>query len=184
MNTKPKSNTKGTKTRRVVKKEKIPFDDLPVLEQRVAIARDVLAQLKAKKIQPMRGTYLEMELTELVENDAQVHTLLSLASECRVCALGSLFVSAVKFHDQVAVGYYRSTWEPKRSFSVGDRVYEYLMKFFKKQQLCAMEREFESNDDGEASTVLIEIMKNIIRNKGLYITQAGMVYGEEEKIKW
>jgi hypothetical protein len=178
MNTKSKSNTKGTKTRRPVKKEKIPFDHLPVLEQRVAIARDVLAQLKAEKIQPMRGTYLEMELTETVENDAQVHTLLPLARECRVCALGSLFVSAVKFHDQVAVGEYRASWEPKLSFSVGSRVYEYLMKFFTQRQLNAMEREFESADGREASTVLTGIMKDIIRNKGLYITQGGMVYGD------
>lgn len=69
-------------------------------QMRLAIARDVLAQLDAKVLKARRGTYLSGGPSLVYELDAQAALLDTKRSNpCRACAIGSGAIAAVRLYN-------------------------------------------------------------------------------------
>ncbi len=166
-------------------------------EMRVAIAKDVIAQIKAKKYNPMQGCWVEQVdgpdyddwLFEKAENckvDVQVYT--KSIKKCNVCALGSLFVSAVNKYNNVY-----GTFETVSTMEVFDfketNNNSPLLRYFTINQIKLIEHTFEGgvgavyfDDDHpmfykssafysqypDSKDRLLAIMKNIVENKGTF----------------
>lgn len=125
-------------------------------EMRVAVAKDVLAQLAAKKLKLIHGDYFHVDLKRPVEGgqvdgvvDLQSQLLSGNAKTCNACAVGSLMVGYAKLYDKVASRYFAST-----KYGNGDEVvtqYELvhgwpveLERIFPYATLRALEGVFES----------------------------------------
>lgn len=148
---------------------RVKFEELSPEAKRVAIAKDVLKQLRAKKILATRGLYMDTELLLTdVEEDDQVCDVLKKVDECRACALGSMFVAAAGLNDKITVG------EAKAHYTVtfdvgGDTCYNYLLEFFPRPQLQMMEAVFEGAYGATPYARLKGIMENVVRNNGTYV---------------
>jgi len=168
-----------------------PFSKLTDAEKRVTIAKDVLKQLRAKRLIATHMVYFNSEKVEefysqtIFNRDTELELSEVIKDEkCNVCALGSLFVCAVDRLDKLKlINFGRCQMQ------------DYLM-FFSKKQLDLIECVFEK-DMGFMSEYMSKykskykldlkiainytkgirspakqmekIMKNIIRNKGTFI---------------
>lgn len=168
------------------------FLALTKAERRVAIAKDVLKQLRLNVYQASPGTYVCIRngLKRDALADDQLCDVLSLTapSRCAVCARGAMFLSAVMKFDNYRVGdCYALGREMSQSLYVGDSDFnEYENHFFSPQQIDLIESAFEGwtrrLPDGnldytsvhfqraypDATERLIVIMKNIIANRGIF----------------
>jgi hypothetical protein len=146
--------------KKTTKKPVTPQKRLTKAEKRVAIAKDVIAQLKAGKYRAETGSYCEIDLEEaaLLEPTAELQKELKKVSKCQVCALGSLFVSDVRKFDKLKVsdsglGAKQSQWEcdPEPETFVNEAVDEFAMRdrlgsVFSQEQLALIEAVFEGSD--------------------------------------
>lgn len=169
------------------------FDRLPKEEQRVYIARDVLAQMQLKHLKPEEGVYLASERLaydrlKLKDQTRDFGALLD-AAPCTACAIGSLFACAVKVADRApAASFLGQTSGTGRT--VGAPLKSYLDRFFTREQQALIEAAFEGADISSqcadagvdvrtivsamtfnrgfkgAKTRMTRIMRNIIRNGG------------------
>ena len=102
-------------------------------EKRVAIARDVIAQVKSKELIPKKGFYLDQRSSALVQgqsDDKQVNEILiEKKIQCEVCARGAIFIAGLKMFNNLKVGDIKG-----REFDWDVRE-EYESNFFEKQQL-------------------------------------------------
>lgn len=144
-------------------------------EKAVTLAKDVLAQLKSKKLIATRGVYLDDEIwTMMSEREGeQLQPLLEPLEECQVCALGSLFVAKVARYNKFECQGDASSYDLRAA----------LKGYFGEQQLFDIETAFEcsatGNCDMRAVTFgrrydddeerLAAIMRNIVRNKGAFV---------------
>lgn len=161
-------------------------------EQRVAIAKDVIAQLDAKKI-VARSTYFSPP--QKVEDkcrarygDEKVRELdlseVTAQVKCEVCGIGAVFLSTVEFNDKLKVKEFFS-YDPIHGYlSDRDNQVEYLGKWFSSKQLDEIEEYFENGSPGcdeakpwSSSPIQREvkrekrlrmIMENIISNNGKF----------------
>lgn len=158
------------------------FETLSKAEQRIEIARDVLAQLKAKTLIAESGVWVNIlssnkygntsnSLFEMTEekghkNDKEVAEVLE-KKKCRVCALGACFVSTVKKLDKLKMS---DLENGQNDFAV---LVKYLSKVFSKDQLKLIEVAFEedggqvSSDDvynGQAASNFFENIVNSVNN--------------------
>ena len=148
-------------------------------ENRIKIAKDVIEQIKAKTLIPS-GIYLYWE--GMGQKYGEFSELLK-GKTCEVCAIGSMFVCAVK------------EWDNQEYNSSSKTYFNYLAQFFSMDTLnqieylymgwniygvnydCESEEEIErkqtlndkyldfySNNDGAER--IIKIMENIIQNNG------------------
>lgn len=166
-------------------------------EKRVMIARDVLAQLRAKKLIARSGIYVspspvnsfgECEpLADGVPQDFREFMVapVSPGAQCTACALGGIFACAVKFKNDVR------TREAAEVYSDDVEIKRYLDQVFSEAQLelieCAFERsnshaerQYDPDDEEIVTAVrfgkcfstdeqrMTAIMKNIIANKGTF----------------
>jgi hypothetical protein len=69
-------------------------------KRRVAVAQDVIDQLKAKRTVAARGVYLSGLRKKHLEGDFQEVLTGKGAPRCQVCALGAFFLSYVRRHDK------------------------------------------------------------------------------------
>lgn len=182
-------------------------------EKRVEIAKDVLKQIKANKYRPTNGiwvmdsngykvedliSYARQVAEEADAVDLKKDVVCKLNGTCSVCALGSLFVSAIdKFnHTKLNSGYCVGFSEHKNAMC------NPLLKWFSAKQLLLIESTFENCFGGWESNAwyilsgkkylyweesvlpaiekyynkysgptsrLKAIMNNIIRNKGTFV---------------
>jgi hypothetical protein len=181
-------------------------------EKRVEIAKDVLKQIKANKYNPTSGVWVTdtdgNEVGDLIYRirdedseatiDLKNDVVCQLNGKCSVCALGSLFVSAIdKFnHTKLNSGCYMDFTEHACSD------YNPLLKWFSAKQLLLIESTFENRygawtkntiwvlsnkkmvywDDvvipaiyayckkySDETSRLKAIMNNIVRNKGTFV---------------
>jgi hypothetical protein len=187
-----------TKTKTKTKKKTLTKNQM-----RVAIAKDVLSQIKTRKIIPQVGVWMEDpkmgSLDDIVYNavdnyldsddtcrlmpfSAQDYT--KKVKNCRVCALGSIFVSSVNLFNGV-------------EFDNGEEVYDCfenlktspLNRYFSPEELELIEGCFEGDDGLHADRLntrdrgvaiaftnkypivkkrLEAIMNNIIKNDGSF----------------
>jgi hypothetical protein len=87
-------------TNKQIKKWNEEFNSLDEMGKRVLIAKDVIKQIKAERYIP-NSTYCSIECNEdLIDESLQKH-LPNI--ECNVCAVGSLFVSHIKYNNKFTV---------------------------------------------------------------------------------
>ncbi len=125
-------------------------------EARVAIAKDVLKWINTEKMSVQQSGYLHslgdalFDSTD-VDNNSDLRDKLQ-GKECRVCALGAVFLTTVdRFNkvgcaDIVSTGNRSDPWGVRyRHFSSLDRdmLTGYLNKYFTPVQLCMIESAFE-----------------------------------------
>lgn len=190
------------------------FEALDKPGKRVYIAKDVLAQLAAKKIVASPGTYLagkvklptikeereeysydshgyEKRSVKVVNPDTEVQDIVEKMKTCNACALGTVFVCAVRIADDLKIGDMPIEDEVTDSIEFdGMSMYKYLGQFFSEAQLELIESAFECRvmgDGGEGrrddanrdaadygtnfmqpKDRMVAIMKNIIKNKGFF----------------
>ncbi len=123
--------------------------------KRVMIARDVLAQLDAKRFIPTEGVWVNevKGLNDVLEQeeDKDLRDLLVKQPKCEVCGLGALFVSCVEFADKLNIAELdegikddlkseESGEETGISFTL---LNPYLKKYFDSDQLILIELAFE-----------------------------------------
>jgi hypothetical protein len=155
----------------IAKREKI-FKAASPAQKRVLIAKDVIAQIKAKKLKPAHGTFVTFDKVaglkmtskdpyseptrEDVSNhlgadeDARELYLENKIQQCSCCALGSLFVSCTLYNDNTTAD---------ELASAGDEISDWLTsggkaepmsngldKFFSIQQLQLIEQTFETDN--------------------------------------
>lgn len=164
------------------------FAKLSKSEQRVRIAKDVIAQLKTKEIVP-RSQYFGVSdyaaYEEAKKADLDMSECVSQVS-CQVCGIGSLFVAAVKRADDLKIS----------DFLGDDRALEveYLKDWFNEEQLHLVEEYYERHDhwspvEGESWVVMHPdhpitremnpgkrmkmIMENVVSNSGRFIPTRG-----------
>jgi hypothetical protein len=167
--TKTKKTKKGdsiAKLNKKIRAANAAFEAMTKQEKRVAIAKDVLAALKAKKLKPKAGIYAmptkkttlrqvgAADADGLVNPDAKLCSVFGQLESCTVCGLGALFVSAVKRDEKVPIrktpSMYNSydaiydAYDTDREWGIsGHEVYDYLSKFFSNFQLMQIENAFE-----------------------------------------
>lgn len=180
-------------------------------EKRVAIAKDVLNQIKAKKYKAVPGTWFHDSKGQDLDDfmfcasdcnrntvDAKKDVVDKLVGTCSVCALGSLFVSAIdKFnHTKLSVDNYSMDVD----FFTNLEKDNPLLKWFTTRQLLLIESTFENqcgawypidvlspkelvhwdnavvpairkynNKYPNSTDRLKAIMNNIVRNKGTFV---------------
>ena len=165
-------------------------------QQRVLIAQDVLAQIKAKRyvaesrawttpIYAERG--LNLEPGESVQKLFANQTI----RQCNVCALGGLFMSCTNLNNNTTVEeLYQADENLGGELDYGDNLSNGMDKIFTKKQLKLIEIYFENNagyykslaQDPETDHAslfnekypndqdrLKEIMKNIVENNGTFV---------------
>jgi len=125
-------------------------------QRKMAVLRDALAQVKAKKYKARFGSIFDPKwngvlynkLEESVDND-QVRNILNTELKkkdeyCEICARGCLLVSRIKLENKFKVEDYRNiTGGNFDDSSVED---QYLMKLFSKRELAMMENAFETSN--------------------------------------
>jgi hypothetical protein len=132
----------------IAKREAI-FKKATVTQKRVLIAKDVIAQIKAKKIKPESGTFVSVEkvkgfmsstaaekrtgawnyamskLSNSEGSDADVRKLYleNKLQQCSCCALGGLFMSCTLYNNNTTVENLSFAGEDLGDLLVGDRGY-------------------------------------------------------------
>lgn len=111
------------------------FNALSQPEQRVAIAKDVLAQLEAKRIvaAPMQWVSVRGRSGFVYNREALID---AAAPRCFVCGIGACFVSAVRLGNQ----YQKRAYVGGLGATEMERV---LLRHFPRQQYAAIEFAFE-----------------------------------------
>lgn len=158
-------------------KTKKKFDVMTAAEKRVAIAKDVLKQLKAKRLHARRRLYLKRPRSlrnELWINspyrNRPLEDVLAKIPKCEACAIGSMFVCAVERFNELGtadVGTYISSWNMR----------SYLRRFFNGETLGQIEAAFETDENGDPADTLRRIMLNISRNGGKFIPKSATLDG-------
>lgn len=184
------------KTLKALKESEAAFKRAPAAKKRVMIAKDVLLQLKLKKLIARSGVYVapgglndwgERLNVEGAPTDFREFMVAPVtpAAQCTACALGSVFACAVKFKNEV------TTLEAAEVYSDDLAIKGYLDRIFCKEQLelveCAFERSDACADGGRHASDaaqnavafgrkhgsdekrMIAIMKNIIKNEGEFV---------------
>ncbi len=119
-----------------IKKWNESFKRLSKPEQRVAIAKDVLAQIKAKKYIPYTRDYIRLKFGSPTSGSVQKQFD---EINCHVCAIGSLFMSKVKFTNKCDF----------ENIPSGSEQAKQLEKYFSKKDIALMEYVFEDFDLNE-----------------------------------
>lgn len=163
------------------KKRKPKFDELSKAQQRVVIAKDLLARLRRRTFTPETSTYLRV--TDLNENETDARKAFRGAA-CRGCQIGGLFLCALDRHNKLA----QSDMElirvgRRREWQAGDgALRNYLTQWFTHAELDIVESFFEGWEDedgpGKAGRFakLVErhgdrmkmIAQNIVDGKGRF----------------
>ncbi len=149
------------------------FNQLSAAHKRVAIARDVLDSIESRKLRGRSGLWVELDLrapaseklaneldaldngskVEYTFQERQLETVLNEDTKvCRVCAIGGLFVCAVKRKNKITLEDCRASTYNTLTGDValdGEVAMEYLQKFFSTSQLHLIELAFEGGSGGE-----------------------------------
>jgi hypothetical protein len=147
------------------------------MKQRVRIAKDVIAQVTAKRFVPVSGTYVGLAGSNPdgcaphgETTDARL--MLAKVKRCRVCAVGGLLISMIDRFDALMIGHGGDVESLHHAACPSDR--RYLSQLFPDADL--IEDAFEStssyawsnryHDDADR---FIGIMENIVRNEGAFV---------------
>ena len=174
------------------------FNAASPAEQRVIVAKDVIAQIKKGSIEPMRGNWVRMFLPKMAP-ESQICDIVGGKNDvvCSACALGSMMISMVRYRDNFSVRDYELGNFNYDSIHYGRPDKTGITELFTPQQQRMIECAFEAGDgfynysrrakcsDTERKEMhkaidfgyqytdtkarLIAIMKNIVKNKGEFV---------------
>jgi len=168
-----------------------------VRDRRVAIARDVLAQMARAdpaRLRPQTGVYVALRLNRRVDNAADLGAILSAdnVAYCETCALGALLVSKARLYDQVplhklCVGEYSISsygGDSIRTLLAGefdaDTLYR-IEAYFERWDVCDDRRdEVRSAFFGSATRRLAAICEDIVANNGEFTVAMGAPIDEDD----
>lgn len=155
------------------------FEAMMPCEKRIAIAKDVIAQVRSQKFVAEQGTYIRAKgykYEDRVAHKDKVDELLQIEGvTCNVCAKGAVFMSYVMKTGGCDVS--------DANHSGTHTIAHKLKDIFDSDQLDLMESAFERSpfgrcDPGDAVRFgrkygnshdrLIAIMENVIENKGTF----------------
>lgn len=158
-------------------------------DPRVAIARDVIAQVQADKIRACQGVYVDIEFDDVIpETASDLGEILGLPMiTCDVCAKGALFLSKARLMDGVPLEGLADAGDSSL-WITGAFTTTALADVFDKTNLNLIEAAFERRADmahgsGAHEAVraadfgrqhldseprLLAIMSNIIANAGVF----------------
>lgn len=149
----------------------------------VAIARDVLALMEAKKIRARTGVYFDLGSSNEAKFDGSLQAAMHNRNfkTCDVCGIGAMFMAYVDKKNEVEVH------EVCDSIALSDDralIVEKLTPYISERQLDLIEKFFENGymgDDGidpvindwqgrysTAKAMLTAICENMIANKGIF----------------
>jgi hypothetical protein len=155
-------------------------------EQRIAIAKDALAQLRAEMYLAESGTYIGSELTDELDQqcdddrDGAKPFLLKSKTPCRVCAKGALFLSTVRRYNKASVRDVMCDNMLVAENIFGHKQFDLIEAAFERwdHTVAYLEDKDESvvpldvQNFGAAYTDdtdrLVAILENIIKNKGTF----------------
>jgi len=114
------------------------FEKLKPYQKRVAIAKDILEQIKAKRYIARAGSYIESAKLP-GGGETPIKKNFNKIKECHVCQIGAIILSTTKFRnklikDDVGGGLHTIT----------NNVYEILKDIFSPKQLLLIEEAYES----------------------------------------
>lgn len=128
--------------KKTIKKSNAKFAKATPAQKRVLIAKDVIAAIKAKTINPAEGVWCARSDGKSLYNETQggeqLSKLIGKNVQCDVCALGALFVCTVRRFNNLEAGIVSN-------YQVSD-IYEidsYLYDFFSREQIRLIEIAFE-----------------------------------------
>lgn len=81
-----------------------PFSRLTAAQKRVAIARDILVQIKAKTTEIRSGAGYWMVTGEHIGWKVSQFELQNGGTRCKCCAAGAVVLSTIRLFDQVTIG--------------------------------------------------------------------------------
>lgn len=166
------------------KKKNESFGKMTMMEKRVALAKDVLASIKAKKYISSPGTYVSLIKNKCGYDDSIDHTMENLMDTqvtCEVCAIGSLFVSKFKLTKKTEFdGMDDDDMIASMSGIFGMKALRKLEYFFEGRDVAdEFSTDAKLEDDvlsftsikanRDPETRLVSIMQNIIDNNGNFI---------------
>jgi len=142
------------------------FEKLKPAERRVAIARDVLAQLATKRLVATPGVWLSgvdadgLFTEKDVKKNPELRDLLKKTKRCEGCLIGGVFMCAVERADKLKLDQLEGVKEYREDKKYDKETYlhdsnavvtendafDYLRKFFSQDQLGMMEAAFEQNE--------------------------------------
>jgi hypothetical protein len=171
-----------TKKKRV--KKPIDLLGMTPAEARVAIARDVVSQIRAQKYRATHGAYCRTfpksrDRDGIIDREdvgGELQPLIKTRMDsCDVCAKGGLFVSAIRKFDDFKVSrsvvnktsnYSSYSFQAQHSqFNDGILVTSHLRKFFAKEQLELIEYSFERGHCGTPKDDELALRAKIFGNK-------------------
>lgn len=125
------------------------FNALPKNEQKVLIAKDVIAQVLAKKYVAKQNQYIEVKMkgkTYQSPSSYQVENLdiqkaLPEIEKCRVCAIGSCILSIAKFKNSLI---FREVSNTQMVQTETSKARNKIGTVFNKSELAKMEAIFEN----------------------------------------
>ena len=132
-----------------IKKKTKTKKKLTKTQMRVAVAKDVIAQLKSRKLIAQAGTYCDLGTSIFPEDkDRQVNEVLK-DKTCTVCALGGIFVAQVNRFNDLKVCEVPNLRARFDNGSCGettlydDQIRDYIRKVFTPTQMSLIETAFE-----------------------------------------
>lgn len=145
-------------------------------KERVAIAKDALAWVKAGVLIPTSGVFVRPDHMLTVKDEVDHKQLRDVVlGKCKVCARGALFLAKAVRFDNVEAGLFE--------INAGWYNREVLLEHFDDDQITLIENYFEgigestrpdwfwSSDRAKEMTDsqrMVLILKNIIKNKGTF----------------
>ncbi len=180
---KPKPKTTAAKN------QATRFAKMTPAQKRVAIAYDVIAGLKAKRLVATPGIYVQllaksnMVTQRDIDKGVELQAKFAKVKKCHVCALGGVFVAAVdRFNDircsdnlGMEVLYNAPHLAHANGYIEPTPMFDYLTGLFSRKQLTDIESAFEDYADHPWSSKLhvhadrmTAIMQNVIRNRGRF----------------
>jgi hypothetical protein len=185
------TTTKENKIKSLMSTQPKTFSKMTKAEKRVAIAKDVLIQIKKGISIPTTDNYfggLSGKICNLTYEKEELQNILP-ESKCEVCAKGALFIADILRRDNFQID--------RNTNIYGGTIHKRLTDIFTRNQLDLIETAFEKNvieDENKYLVInyvertevakaairfgrrytteknrLIGIMNNIIKNKGIFI---------------
>jgi hypothetical protein len=168
------------KKNEAIEKKNAKFDAMPIMKQRVALAKEILSLVSERKVSPTRGVYVEIQLPKELHNklpsygeiqqdpskNIQWQQLLPRVKSCRVCMLGIAAVASVKLRNRVSlldvsVGTTAAGWGQDDCLGA-------LSDLFEDDELEDMEGFFECMSGALTARQSVEFFwKHILKNKGV-----------------
>lgn len=183
------------KVMKALDKQNKAFDKLSKMDKRVAIAKDVIANLNSKKFIAKHGSYIET-----IGDNKQINQFTLLDTTCNVCAIGSLLTGRISRGNKLDINldtllhiddfageeeikllkdlftakelryieYAFEGWNINDSFEFTDKEIEKVEKFFD-SYINRNANDYEIEKSRSDDKRLRAIMNNIIKNKGKFV---------------